>query len=84
MMKPLLILALSIIASSLSLAQSKRELVKKVLSSAKDYRGIAPILDIVQSMPEESSHLPCSILWESNPIELAPPWKATRSHHEAS
>lgn len=58
MMKPLLILALSIIASSLSLAQSKRELVKKVLSSAKDYRGIAPILDIVQSMPEESSHLP--------------------------
>ena len=58
MMKPLLILALSIIASSLSLAQSKRELVKKVLSSAKDYRGMAPILDIVQSMPEESSHLP--------------------------
>lgn len=58
MMKSLLILALSIVASSLSLAQSKRELVKKVLSTAKDYRGVAPILDIVQSMPEESSHLP--------------------------
>ena len=58
MMKPLLILALSILSSSLSLAQSKRELVKKVLSSAKDYKGVAPILDIVQSIPEESMHLP--------------------------
>ena len=58
MMKPLLILALSILSSSLSLAQSKRELVKKVLSSAKDYKGVAPILDIVQSIPGESMHLP--------------------------
>lgn len=39
MMKPLLILALSIIASSLSLAQSKRELVKRCLAVLRTIGG---------------------------------------------
>lgn len=39
-------------------AQSKKELIHKVLTSAKDYQGVSPVLSIIQSMPQEYAYLP--------------------------
>ena len=57
-MRKVFLVGLSIAILPLAYAQSKRELVCKVLSTAKDYQGISSVLGIIQSMPQEYAYLP--------------------------
>ncbi len=57
-MRKFFLVGLAITMLPFAYAQSKRELVHKVLSTAEDYQGIAPVLGIIQSMPQEYAYIP--------------------------